>query len=511
MNPPCNLAEFARAFMPPGMKFCPSDQEMIVNYLYQKITGTLTCFQTEIVRECDLYGNEEPWQVWEKYKGSTVVDMEQNLYFFTRLKTKNTAGKRILRRVGRSEGTWHGEDAGSKINCSVMIGDDEVCLHGYKKRFNYRNPKSDQHGLWIMHEYSLSCTDFVVCRLKYSKSSTIASPSILLPRPPPVAAGLSETRPWISLACGSGDEISSTCGETSKQAGKIDLVSGQIEVEMAKKDDAEMIEQKDDADMIEQKKDDADMIEQKDDAKMIEQKDDAKMIEQKNEKSVSAAEAKNDESTGTSRDVRKKVNGDNDSTAGALEKLGIENEGSNSVEHNDLDGGEMTSEKKEIVFPIVRSPVLETSDGQTNAKKNIDRGMNDQKKGVAASTQERGISDFEKNVLGKGKKDYQKDGISDFEKNVLGKGKKDYQKAKSDREKNEYQRKGKATSVNALMGRLNKKDELATKPLPNPGRGRAKRPRVEQECTGEDEAPCKKGKNPGGSMDVLIEALGLNE
>ncbi|CAN1160908.1 NAC domain-containing protein 68 [Linum perenne] len=375
MNPPCNLAEFARQLMPPGMKFCPTDQELIVNYLYRKIRGGLTSFQTEIVKDCDLYGEEEPWEIWDNYKADTVVDMEQNLYFFTRLKTKNTSGKRILRRVGKSDGTWHGEDAGSKIKCSVVVGGgggEELFLLGYKKRFNYRNPKSDQHGLWIMHEYSLSGTEYVICRLKYSKSLI---PSSLRLAPPP---HVQETR----LLIGNTDEVSvvSVCGESSKQGGK----NGQVELEEAKKGDL-------------------------------------KLIAYKTEKS--------DSNDGFGIEKVKKS------------KDGSENEVSSGLEQND-NGGEMISQKKVSSVPAVENTDLESqgsNDGEKNGQMkvklmNIDREVNNQKKGVAAaaSAQVKNGLDFEQVS-------------SDFIKMIQAKGKNDDQKAKSVREMSS-QKKGAAAA-----------------------------------------------------------------
>lgn len=152
-----------RAFIPVGFKFRPSDQELIEHYLYSKVFELpIPC---DIVRECDLYGSQEPWEIWESF-GGPGLNADEDLYFFTRLKKKTSKGSRICRIIG--SGAWQGEDAGSQIvsPCQVVIG--------LKKRYRYENKGCRDSGCWIMHEYSLDSsvlgqkkdTDYVLCRIR---------------------------------------------------------------------------------------------------------------------------------------------------------------------------------------------------------------------------------------------------------------------------------------------------------------------------------------------------------
>nr|UBT01650.1 NAC transcription factor 46 [Litchi chinensis] len=122
------------------------------------------------IRDCDLYGELEPWQIWELYKGEKEEDDEQEeeeMFFFTRLKKKSTNGSRINRKVGLGNGAWQGEDAGKKVTCGGR-------MLGFKKRFRYENKGCEHDGGWIMHEYSLDSSllgshranDHVLCRIR---------------------------------------------------------------------------------------------------------------------------------------------------------------------------------------------------------------------------------------------------------------------------------------------------------------------------------------------------------
>ncbi|KAK2647912.1 hypothetical protein Ddye_015401 [Dipteronia dyeriana] len=149
--------------LPVGMKFHPSERELVGFYLFNKINSKTDCFndlEKKFVKDCDLYGCEEPWQIWESYGGHQLEDGEA-LHLFTRLKKVSVRGSRVSRRVG--SGTWAGEDSGDQI----VVG-DVVCI---KKRFRYENQHSPQHdGAWIMHEFNLNDSDIVLCRLRRNLS-----------------------------------------------------------------------------------------------------------------------------------------------------------------------------------------------------------------------------------------------------------------------------------------------------------------------------------------------------
>ncbi|KAJ0078407.1 hypothetical protein Patl1_37082 [Pistacia atlantica] len=111
------------SFLPPGYNFCPTDGDLIGHDLHNKVFGLP--LSSDIVKDCDLYGSREPWEIREFYRGEKGED----LYIFTPLKKKSSKRKRICRKVGW--GAWQGEDVAQEIQ------DNRVT--GHKKRF--RNDK----------------------------------------------------------------------------------------------------------------------------------------------------------------------------------------------------------------------------------------------------------------------------------------------------------------------------------------------------------------------------------
>ncbi|KAL6194157.1 hypothetical protein ACLB2K_035241 [Fragaria x ananassa] len=159
--------------LPPGYKFRPDKEQLLVHYLRPKLDGE--DFAQELVPFCDLYGKKEPWQIWNDYfQELSAKDKERtDLYFFTQLKTKTPKGKHIKRTVG--SGTWKGEDAPKE----VLAASQRVI--GKRRRFRYGNDKdSAQNDRWLMHEFELDASllrnkrkakDYVLCILRKKSRS----------------------------------------------------------------------------------------------------------------------------------------------------------------------------------------------------------------------------------------------------------------------------------------------------------------------------------------------------
>ncbi|KAK0598584.1 hypothetical protein LWI29_036063 [Acer saccharum] len=179
---------FSRRLGAVGFRFRPSDEELLAFYLYTKIArmelppqyDTLT-----LIKDCDLYGELEPWQIWEYYKGEDNKNKddhdgeeeEEEMFFFTKLKKKSANGLRISRMVGCGGGAWQSEDTAKKIPPPSSSSSSTENALGFKKRFRYENKSNPEHdGDWIMIEYSLDPSlvesphdqpnDYVLCRIK---------------------------------------------------------------------------------------------------------------------------------------------------------------------------------------------------------------------------------------------------------------------------------------------------------------------------------------------------------
>ncbi|KAF5197711.1 hypothetical protein FRX31_012703 [Thalictrum thalictroides] len=156
--------------LPPGYCFCPTKQELLKYYLYNKVVGEDLPVMDAVV-EKTLYGREaeEPSQI---FAGSS----EEYLYFLTLINKKfdNVNGKKMNRVAGK--GRW-------EMQSNHPVYDDppnETTVIGYDKTFNFykdadkKNSKKIKHGnrnskkkrknkgdeiSWIMHEY---CFDYAV-------------------------------------------------------------------------------------------------------------------------------------------------------------------------------------------------------------------------------------------------------------------------------------------------------------------------------------------------------------
>nr|POE94914.1 nac domain-containing protein 48 [Quercus suber] len=138
--------------LPVGFRFNPTDDELVTHFLRNRNLGKPT--PSNAVKECDLYGKKEPWEIWDMFSavdGSRVV---RQLYFFTKLKTYKN-GRRIDRRVGSGSGTWKKEH---QLKTPGLVGVE-------KSRFSYENnddkssklpsssTSSGRNGKWNLIQY----------------------------------------------------------------------------------------------------------------------------------------------------------------------------------------------------------------------------------------------------------------------------------------------------------------------------------------------------------------------
>ncbi|XP_057465933.1 NAC domain-containing protein 26-like [Actinidia eriantha] len=157
-----------------GLKFRPTDQELINDYLFNKIIGKELPFEG-IILERDVYDQHvlsEIFRSWVKDKNGDVSEDTQS-YFFTRLKKKTANGETYCRKVGN--GTWRSQYS-RVINADEY--DNESIPIGIKRSLEYIDSGSVQHKNWIIMEFSLagvslehplSSKDYVICRLQKSR------------------------------------------------------------------------------------------------------------------------------------------------------------------------------------------------------------------------------------------------------------------------------------------------------------------------------------------------------
>ncbi|CAN0898150.1 NADH dehydrogenase [ubiquinone] flavoprotein 2, mitochondrial [Linum grandiflorum] len=159
--------------LPVGFGFRPTEMELVSHYLSNHISGfSLPHPSFCPVFFCDLYGSEEPWELWHRCQSqpSSLFSTGGDVYLITKLKRKTTVkgnSKHYDRVLGTSGGNWHRSDS----NFLIPLDSDSPDLVGVRKKFFYDNVKSKEHGCWLLSEYSISydrgktCSDDVICML----------------------------------------------------------------------------------------------------------------------------------------------------------------------------------------------------------------------------------------------------------------------------------------------------------------------------------------------------------
>ncbi|KAK7272510.1 hypothetical protein RJT34_29148 [Clitoria ternatea] len=151
--------------LPPGFRFYPTDEELLVQYLCRKVAGHH--FSLQIIAEIDLY-KFDPWVLPSK-----AIFGEKEWYFFSPRDRKYPNGSRPNRVAGT--GYW-------KATGTDKIITTEGRKVGIKKALVFyvgKAPKGTKTN-WIMHEYRLldssrkntgsKLDDWVLCRI-YKKNS----------------------------------------------------------------------------------------------------------------------------------------------------------------------------------------------------------------------------------------------------------------------------------------------------------------------------------------------------
>ncbi|KAF6163173.1 hypothetical protein GIB67_025037 [Kingdonia uniflora] len=156
--------------LPPGFRFYPTDEELLVQYLCRKIAGQN--FSLQVIGDIDLY-KFDPWILPSK-----AIFGEKEWYFFSPRDRKYPNGTRPNRVAG--SGYWKATGT-DKI---IMTEGRQI---GIKKALVFyigKAPKGIKTN-WIMHEYRLKenlrkngssrLDDWVLCRI-YKKSSGAQKP-----------------------------------------------------------------------------------------------------------------------------------------------------------------------------------------------------------------------------------------------------------------------------------------------------------------------------------------------
>ncbi|KAK4490123.1 hypothetical protein RD792_000780 [Penstemon davidsonii] len=156
--------------LPPGFRFHPTDEELVMHYLCRKCTSQ--SISVPIIKEIDLY-KFDPWKLPD-----LALYGEKEWYFFSPRDRKYPNGSRPNRTAG--SGYWKATGADKPIGNPKAVGIKKALVF-----YTGKAPKGEKTN-WIMHEYrladvdrsarkmnhSLRLDDWVLCRI-YNKKGTI--------------------------------------------------------------------------------------------------------------------------------------------------------------------------------------------------------------------------------------------------------------------------------------------------------------------------------------------------
>jgi len=155
--------------LPPGFRFHPTDDELVMHYLCRKCASQ--SIAVPIIAEIDLY-KYDPWEL-----PRMALYGEKEWYFFSPRDRKYPNGSRPNRAAGT--GYWKATGADKPIGHPKPMGIKKALVF-----YAGKAPKGEKTN-WIMHEYrladvdrsarkknSLRLDDWVLCRIYNKKGTT---------------------------------------------------------------------------------------------------------------------------------------------------------------------------------------------------------------------------------------------------------------------------------------------------------------------------------------------------
>ncbi|CAN6251229.1 unnamed protein product [Urochloa humidicola] len=146
---------------PPGVKFCPDDDELVEFFLLPRVRGEPSWFPGVLVIDDDRAANTHPSKLLERHG----LAGDNNAYFFVR--TSDAAGRQDRRCAGG--GRWVSQKPEPKVAC---IGGQEITWRRANLNLQMNRGKSGggSNG-WVMHEYILiepPCPSLKICHVTLS-------------------------------------------------------------------------------------------------------------------------------------------------------------------------------------------------------------------------------------------------------------------------------------------------------------------------------------------------------
>ncbi|CAL9136805.1 unnamed protein product, partial [Musa textilis] len=167
MDHKLSLVRYGALRLPPGFRFHPSDEELVVQYLKRKV---FSCpLPASIIPDIDLR-KHDPWNLPVQMMdppNTRAGACGGERYFFDLRKSRYPNGKRSNRAA--SSGYWRATGKDKQIvtsGCNQVVGIKKVLI------FYRGKPPAGSRTEWIMHEYRLAGSDNSALIFPQRKNST---------------------------------------------------------------------------------------------------------------------------------------------------------------------------------------------------------------------------------------------------------------------------------------------------------------------------------------------------
>ncbi|KAF5183829.1 Nac domain, partial [Thalictrum thalictroides] len=131
------------ASLPPGFRFHPTDEELVMYYLKRKICS-YSCLNLAIIAEIDIY----KWDPEELPEQSVLKNGDRKWYFFNRRERKYPKGSRASRQTAHGYWKITGRDRNITYN-SQIVGSKKTLVF-----YRGRAPSARRTD-WVIQEYTL--------------------------------------------------------------------------------------------------------------------------------------------------------------------------------------------------------------------------------------------------------------------------------------------------------------------------------------------------------------------
>ncbi|KAL5709579.1 hypothetical protein ACHQM5_020254 [Ranunculus cassubicifolius] len=132
------------ASLPPGFRFHPTDEELVLYYLKRKICNNRGCLNLAIVAEIDIY----KWDPQDLPGQSVLKNGDKKWYYFCKRERKYPNGSRASRQT--ANGYWKITGRDRNITYKGLLVGSKKTLVFYRGR-----APSGTRTDWVIQEYTL--------------------------------------------------------------------------------------------------------------------------------------------------------------------------------------------------------------------------------------------------------------------------------------------------------------------------------------------------------------------